>query len=196
MIVTPHLGASTAEATDRAGYQAAEQVVAALTGGVVTSAVNVPAIPRRGHGGARPVRAALPLARADRGRARPEGSSIDQVQTEFLGRIAERDTRLLSIQVLLGVLRGHTEEDVNEVNAPAIAEERGIELVETKRAAVRDYTDLVRVTVTSGEDTVRVAGTLFGRRNRPAPARGVGPAVRHPAREAHHACSATATCPG
>src|SRR5205823_8744193 len=45
VIVTPHLGASTAEATDRAGYQAAEQVIAALTGGVVTSAVNVPAIP-------------------------------------------------------------------------------------------------------------------------------------------------------
>ena len=44
VIVTPHLGASTAEATDRAGYQAAEQVVAALTGGVVTSAVNVPAV--------------------------------------------------------------------------------------------------------------------------------------------------------
>ena len=44
VIVTPHLGASTAEATDRAGYQAAEQVVAALAGGVVTSAVNVPAI--------------------------------------------------------------------------------------------------------------------------------------------------------
>src|SRR5207248_3378911 len=42
VIVTPHLGASTAEATDRAGYQAAEQVVAALTGGIVTSAVNVP----------------------------------------------------------------------------------------------------------------------------------------------------------
>ena len=45
VIVTPHLGASTAEATDRAGFQAAEQVVAALTGGVVTSAVNIPAIP-------------------------------------------------------------------------------------------------------------------------------------------------------
>ena len=44
VVVTPHLGASTAEATDRAGYQAAEQVVAALTGGVVTSAVNIPAI--------------------------------------------------------------------------------------------------------------------------------------------------------
>ena len=44
VVVTPHLGASTAEATDRAGFQAAEQVVAALTGGVVTSAVNIPAV--------------------------------------------------------------------------------------------------------------------------------------------------------
>ena len=79
VIVTPHLGASTAEATDRAGFQAAEQVVAALTGGVVTSAVNVPAIPRRGPRAARPVRAALQVARRIARRAAREGSSIDQV---------------------------------------------------------------------------------------------------------------------
>jgi D-3-phosphoglycerate dehydrogenase / 2-oxoglutarate reductase len=165
VIVTPHLGASTAEATDRAGYQAAEQVVAALTGGVVTSAVNVPAIPAEDMEILGPY---VSLCRA-LGRIAVElaqGSSIDQVKTEFLGRIAERDTRLLSIQVLLGVLRGHTEEDVNAVNAPAMAQERGIELVEMKRTAVRDYADLVRVTVTSGEDSVLVAGTLIGRRNR------------------------------
>src|SRR5438270_12866302 len=166
VIVTPHLGASTAEATDRAGYQAAEQVVAALTGGVVTSAVNVPAIPEEDMEILGPF---VPLCRS-LGRIGIElaaGSSIDRVQTEFLGRIAEHDTRLLAIQVLLGVLRGHTEEDVNEVNAPAMAEERGIEVVETKRAAVRDYADLVRVAVTSGEERVRVAGTLIGRRNHP-----------------------------
>src|SRR5207302_10820148 len=95
------------------------------------------------------------------------GSSIDRVQTEFLGRIAERDTRLLSIQVLLGALGGHTEEDVNEVNAPTMAEERGVEITETKRTGARDYTDLDRVTVASGEERVRVVGTLIGRRNRP-----------------------------
>jgi D-3-phosphoglycerate dehydrogenase len=88
------------------------------------------------------------------------------VRTDFLGRIADRDTRLLSIQVLLGVLRGHTEEEINEVNAPALARERGIEVVEMKRSAVRDYADLVRVTVESGEESVLVAGTLLGRRNR------------------------------
>jgi D-3-phosphoglycerate dehydrogenase len=166
VVVTPHLGASTAEATDRAGYQSAEQVVAALTGGAVTTAVNVPAIPVEDLEVLGPFvglcralgRIAITLA---------EGSSIDRVQTEFLGRIAERDTRLLGVQVLLGVLRGHTEEDVNEVNAPAIAEERGIDLVESKRTSARDYTDLVRVTVKSSESSVRVVGTVIGRRNRP-----------------------------
>ena len=165
VIVTPHLGASTAEATDRAGYQAAEQVVAALTGGVVTSAVNVPAISAEDMDVLGPF---VSLCRA-LGRIAvevAEGSSIDLVRTEFLGRIAERDTRLLSIQVLLGVLRGHTEEEVNPVNAPALAQERGIQVVEMKRSAVRDYSDLVRVSVESGEESVLVAGTLLGRRNR------------------------------
>jgi D-3-phosphoglycerate dehydrogenase len=96
-----------------------------------------------------------------------EGSSIDRVETEFLGRIAERDTRLLTIQTVIGVLSGHTEEEVNEVNAPAMAEERGIEVVETKRSTAHDYTDLLRVSIASGGDAVRVTGTLIGRRNRP-----------------------------
>jgi D-3-phosphoglycerate dehydrogenase / 2-oxoglutarate reductase len=163
VIVTPHLGASTAEATDRAGYQAAEQVIAALTGGLVTSAVNVPAIRSEDAEVVGPFvgvlgRIAVTLACE---------SSIDRVHAEFLGRIAERDTRLLSIEVLLGVLSGHTEEDVNEVNAPSMAEERGIELVETKRTAAHDYTDLVRVGIACGTETVRVAGALVGRRLRP-----------------------------
>ena len=166
VIVTPHLGASTAEATDRAGYQAAEQVIAALTGGVVTSAVNVPAISPEDMEALGPF-VSLCRALGKIAVALVPGSSIDRVETEFLGRIAERDTRLLGIEVLLGVLSGHTEEEVNEVNAPAMAEERGIELAETKRTGARDYTDLVRVTVSSGELGNRVVGTLIGRRNRP-----------------------------
>jgi D-3-phosphoglycerate dehydrogenase len=96
-----------------------------------------------------------------------EGSSVDRVEVELLGRIAERDTRLLSTAVLLGVLAGHTEEPVNVVNAPALAEERGIDVVETTRTTARDFTDLVRVTVVSGDEGVRVVGTNLGRRNRP-----------------------------
>jgi D-3-phosphoglycerate dehydrogenase len=166
VIVTPHLGASTAEATDRAGYQAAEQVVAALTGGAVTSAVNVPAISPEDSEILGPF---VPLCRA-LGRiaiALAEGSSVDRVEVEFLGRVAERDSRMLTIQVLMGLLQGHTEEEVNEVNAPSLAEERGIDVSETKRTGARDFTDLVRVTVTCGDERLRVVGTNLGRLHRP-----------------------------
>ena len=165
VVVTPHLGASTAEATDRAGYQAAEQVVAALTGGVVTSAVNVPAIAAEDVEVLGPF---LPLAR-DLGSvavALAEGSSIDSLEIEYLGRIAERDTRILAVQVLKGVLAGHIEEDVNDVNAPSLAEERGIHVTQTSTAHARDFTDLVRVTVVGGGARSRVVGTTLGRRHR------------------------------
>jgi D-3-phosphoglycerate dehydrogenase / 2-oxoglutarate reductase len=161
VVVTPHLGASTAEATDRAGYQAAEQVVAALTGGVVTSAVNVPAVAPEDLEALGPF---LPLAQ-NLGRiavALAEGTNIDALDIEYRGRIAERDTRLLTVQMLKGALAGHTEEDVNEVNAPAIAEERGIAVSQTNSSFARDFTDLVRVTVRSGETSTRVTGTTLG----------------------------------
>ena len=96
-----------------------------------------------------------------------KSSSIDRVEVEFLGRIGERDTRLLSVAVLMGVLAGHVEEEVNAVNAPGLAEERGIDVSETKRTTARDFTDLVRVTIVSGEARMRVVGTTLGRRNRP-----------------------------
>ncbi|MFL5779938.1 MAG: phosphoglycerate dehydrogenase [Thermoleophilaceae bacterium] len=166
VIVTPHLGASTAEATDRAGFQAAEQVVAALGGGVVTSAVNVPAIRPEDLEELRPF-VSLGDALGRLGAALAPGASIDGVDVEYLGRIAERDTRLLTVQVLKGILRGHVEEQVNDVNAPAIADERGISVAETNRASARDFTDLVRVTVRSGDESARVVGTTLGRRNRP-----------------------------
>jgi D-3-phosphoglycerate dehydrogenase / 2-oxoglutarate reductase len=168
VIVTPHLGASTAEATDRAGYQAAEQVVAALAGGVVTSAVNVPAISADDLEVLGPyVPLCESLGRIATALAVAEGGSVNSIQTDFFGRLAERDTRLLSIHVVLGALAGHTEEEINAVNATAVADERGIRTVEAKHTTARDYTDLVRVEVSAGDGSVRVAGTLVGNRNRP-----------------------------
>ncbi len=166
VIVTPHLGASTAEATDRAGYQAAEQLVLALQGGSVTTAVNVPAIAPEDMevlGPYQPLsnqlgRLATALALC---------GSIDQIEIECNGRIAERDTRPLGNAVLLGVLSGRTEEPINDVNAHAIAEERGIQVSETSSTTARDFTDLVRVTVVCGGDRTTVAGTTIGNRNRP-----------------------------
>jgi D-3-phosphoglycerate dehydrogenase len=160
VIVTPHLGASTAEATDRAGYQAAEQVIAALTGGSVTTAVNVPAVAAEDLEVLGPF---LPLCSALGRIAVSLSRGLDKIDIEFLGRVAERDTRPLATAVLLGALEGHVEDDVNVVNAPSIAAQRGIEVTESKRTTARDFTDLVRVTVGG----VRVVGTLLGRRDRP-----------------------------
>jgi D-3-phosphoglycerate dehydrogenase len=165
VVVTPHLGASTAEATDRAGYQAAEQVVAALTGGAVTTAVNVPSVAAEDMEALGPY---LPLcAQLGRVAVAIAPGSMDGVEVEYLGRIAERDTRPLTVQVLKGVLAGHLEEEVNDVNAPGIAQERGIDVAETRRSEARDFSDLVRVTVVSGSDRARVVGTVLGSRNRP-----------------------------
>jgi D-3-phosphoglycerate dehydrogenase / 2-oxoglutarate reductase len=166
VIVTPHLGASTAEATDRAGYQAAEQVVAALTGGAVSTAVNVPAVAAEDLEVLGPFLAlSRRLGRLAMGLA--QGSSVERVEVEFLGRIAERDTRPLGLAALVGVLTGHVEEEINEVSAPFVADERGIAVAETKNAQARDFTDLVRVTVVAGDQRTRVAGTTLGRQHRP-----------------------------
>ena len=166
VVVTPHLGASTTEAQDRAGVQTAEQVVAALTGGVVSTAVNIPAVSAEDMEVLGPF---LPLCRR-LGRLATtltEGGGVERVEVEYLGRIAERDTRLLTIAVLNGLLAGHTEEEVNFVNAPSLADERGIEVSERTEAVARDFTDLVRITVLSGGERVRVVGTTLGRLHRP-----------------------------
>ncbi len=161
VVVTPHLGASTAEATDRAGYQSAEQVVAALSGGVVSTAVNVPAIGAEDMEVLGPF---LPLA-TQLGRLAmelAEGSSVERIEAAFMGRIAEFDTRLLTLAVIVGALQGRTEEQVNLVNAPSIAEERGI-VVEAKAVSeAQDFNELIRVTVVASGEKVAVAGTGIG----------------------------------
>jgi D-3-phosphoglycerate dehydrogenase len=166
VIVTPHLGASTTEATDRAGYQAAEQVAAALSGGVVTSAVNVPAVSAADLEELRPFMS-LCTALGRIAAELAEGTSIDEIDAEYLGGIAERDTRLLTVQVLKGVLAGKTEEPVNDVNAPSLTDERGIVVSETNTPSARDFSDLVRVTVVSGGKRSRVVGTTLGQKHRP-----------------------------
>jgi D-3-phosphoglycerate dehydrogenase len=161
VVVTPHLGASTAEATDRAGYQSAEQVVAALTGGVVSTAVNIPAIGAEDMEMLGPF---LPLARS-LGRLAmdlAEGSSVERIEAAFLGRIADFDTRLLGLAVIVGALQGRTEEQVNLVNAPTMAHQRGIIFEEKAISEAQDFNELIRVTVVAGNERVAVAGTGIG----------------------------------
>jgi D-3-phosphoglycerate dehydrogenase len=166
VVVTPHLGASTVEAQDRAGVITAEQVVAALTGGLVTNAVNIPAVRPEEMEALGPF---IPLCRklGQLGIALAEASSVDRIEVGYEGKLSEFDTRLLTTAVLEGVLRGHTEEEVNLVNAPALAEERGIVVAERKEPQSADFNELVTVAVRANGDRVEVAGTGFGPRNVP-----------------------------
>jgi D-3-phosphoglycerate dehydrogenase len=160
IIVTPHLAASTDEAQDRAGVIVAEQVAAALDGGVVTNAVNIPSVGAEDLEVLGPFvplasalgRLALELARGEPGR----------IGLEYHGELAEHDTRLLTLAALNGAFRGRVDQPVNYVNAPLVAAERGIDVVEERRRSSRDFTNLVAVT--AGE--ARVAGTTIGRENR------------------------------
>ena len=164
VVVTPHLAASTGEAQDRAGVIVAEQVAAALEGGVVTNAVNIPAI---GAEDLEVLGPYVPLA-AKLGRIAME--LVDWRTDEFVltayGGLAEHDTRLLTVAALNGAFQDRADRPVNFVNAPLIARERGIDVREERSQAVQDYTNLLRVEVGAGEERIRVAGTTIGRDNR------------------------------
>ena len=160
LIMTPHLAASTDEAQDRAGVIVAEQVVAALEGGLVTNAVNIPSVGAEAHEALRPF---LPLA-ASLGRLALELAHGEpgRIVLEYHGELAEHDTRLLTLAALNGAFRGRVDQPVNYVNAPLIAAERGIEVVEERRRSSRDFTNLIAVS--AGE--ARVAGTTISREHR------------------------------
>jgi len=164
VVVTPHLAASTEEAQDRAGVIVAEQVAAALEGALVTNAVNIPSI---GAEDLEVLGPFIPLAAA-LGRLAMElaGGRAERIELAYYGSLSSYDTRLLTIAALNGAFQGRSDQAVNYVNAPVIAAERGVEVVEERRRASRDFTNLIRVSLRSNGDELLVAGTTIGREHR------------------------------
>jgi len=156
VVVTPHLGASTHEAQDKAGDTIAEQVLLALAGEFVPYAVNVDA-----SEASETVRPFLPLAeRLGRIYASLSDDAVTTLQVDYQGQLADYDTRILTLAVLKGVL-GDGREPVSYVNAPQLAAERGIEVAESRTADADDYVNLITI---RGTDHA-LAGTLFGLRD-------------------------------
>ena len=159
VVVTPHLGASTREAQDKAGDTIAEQVALALAGDFVPYAVNVSAAEA-----SETVRPFLPLAeRLGRLYVAMNEGAPDRLEVEYHGQLADYDTRILTLSVLKGVFGGVSEEPVSYVNAPQIAAERGVEVRESSTSTTQDFVNLV--TVRGGEHAI--AGTLVGLRGDP-----------------------------
>ncbi|MGZ8701663.1 MAG: phosphoglycerate dehydrogenase [Gaiellaceae bacterium] len=164
VVATPHLAASTEEAQDRAGLIIAEQVAAALEGGLVTNAVNIPVI---GAEDLEVLGAYIPLA-AKLGRLAMELAEghVEELRLTYFGALAQHDTRLLTVAALNGAFQGRSDQPVNYVNAPMIAAERGVDVREERSLSARDYTNLVRVEAVSDGEPLRVAGTTMGNDNR------------------------------
>ena len=164
VVVTPHLAGSTAEAQDRAGVVIAEQVAAALDGEVVRTAVNIPVVDPRELEILGPF---VPLA-AKLGRLAMALADAwpSRIAVAVHGPLSEHDARLLTVAALNGAFQGRVDEAVNEVNAPLIAAERGIDVSEQRFAAAQHYTNLVRVVVGAGAQDVEVAGTTVGPEHR------------------------------
>jgi D-3-phosphoglycerate dehydrogenase / 2-oxoglutarate reductase len=164
VVATPHLAASTEEAQDRAGVIIAEQVAAALEGGLVTNAVNIPVI---GAEDLEVLGSYIPLA-AKLGRLAMELAEgrVEELRLAYFGGLAQYDTRLLTVAALNGAFQGRSDQPVNYVNAPLIAAERGVEVREERSRSSRDFTNLVRVEAVSDGATLQVAGTTIGNENR------------------------------
>ena len=152
VVVTPHLGASTAEAQDKAGEQIAEQIVLALRGELVPYAVNVAA-----PGASESVRLFVGVAeRLGRLLAALCEAVPGHLEVEYQGDLAGEDTRILTLCALKGIFAAAIEEPVSYVNVPHFAKDRGLEVRESSTTVAGDY--LSQVTLRGGGHTV--SGTL------------------------------------
>ncbi|TMK66393.1 MAG: phosphoglycerate dehydrogenase [Actinobacteria bacterium] len=160
VVVTPHLGASTVEAQDKAGQTIAEQVMLALRGEFVPYAVNLAA--KEANATVQPF---LPLAeRLGRLFTALAGGAVDTLDVAYEGEIGDYDCRVLTLAILKGALTGVVDEPVSFVNAPQLASARGLTYRETTSSSASDYVNLITVRGRVGDRHAHVAGTLIGRR--------------------------------
>jgi D-3-phosphoglycerate dehydrogenase len=158
VVCTPHLGASTTEAQENVALQVAEQMSDYLVNGAVSNALNMPSISAEEAVRLTPfVRLAEKLGSFA---GQLTESTIKAVTIEYAGDVAEMNTRALSAALLAGLLRPILSE-VNMVNAPVVARERGMAVDETRQTQRGAYETYIRLTVRTEQQTRSVAGTVF-----------------------------------
>jgi D-3-phosphoglycerate dehydrogenase len=161
VVCTPHLGASTHEAQEKAGTQVARSVALALAGEFVPDAVNV-----RGGAVAEPISECLPLAeKLGRIFTGLVGGIAARIDIEVLGEIAALDVGVLGLAVTKGLFCDVIEDSVTYVNAPLLAKERGVEVSLATEPASVDWRNVItlRGTLPDGA-AASVSGTLTGLR--------------------------------
>ena len=159
VICSPHLGASTDEAQENVAIQVAEQIAEYLTKSIVKNALNIPSVSSD----------ELPKLQPYLGLAEKLGSTLGQlsesgmkkVVIEYSGEVSEFNLTPVTTTVLKSLLEPILQESVNLVNAPLMAKERGVEVVEMKRSEAENFNSLIKVTLTTDKRDRSVAGTLF-----------------------------------
>jgi D-3-phosphoglycerate dehydrogenase len=161
VICSPHLGASTVEAQTNVAVAVAEQVIKYLRRGTITNAVNVPSVT-----GELLTRLQPYLTLAERMgclQAQLAEGPIKEVTMKYLGDFQGLDMMPVTTAALTGILTLFLKEDVNFVNAPVIAKERGIKVTESRSVEAEDFTNLITIHVTTSKGTNKVSGTIFGK---------------------------------
>jgi D-3-phosphoglycerate dehydrogenase len=161
VIATPHLGAATAQAQLNVAIAVAEQVRDYLVRGVVRNAVNLPSVSAEELSELRPFIVLGERLGLFSGQ-RCEGGILE-VDVEYAGEVAQLRVQPVTLAVLKGLLEPWVGERVNFVNAPIVAQQRGIRVIESKAAEFEDFTSLLTVRVRTRNSESRVSGTLFGR---------------------------------
>jgi len=160
-ICTPHLGASTTEAQDKVARDVAEQIVAYLLHGTVKNAINVPSISVELMNTLRPY--ATLAERMGSMQSQLADSAILEAEIHYSGTVTGYDVTPLTTGMLKGLLTPILRDNVNFVNAPYIAADRGIKVVESKSRTSEDFASLIKLTVRTLEARNIVSGTIFGK---------------------------------
>ena len=157
LMATPHLGASTQEAQREVAIEAAEQVIAVLNGQPARNTVNAPFVPPEVHAILAPyVPVASMVGRLLTNMAR--GQFIG-VTLRYQGEIAAHNTAILKAAALVGLLSPVSGEVVNMINAPVLAQQRGLQITEQTSSDGREYTSLISATLHTTGDDITIAGT-------------------------------------
>jgi len=160
IIVTPHLGASTQEAQVNVAVAVAEQIINLSKGLPVQNAINMPYVKQEVMKVLQPY---LPLAeKIGRLAAQLMENKYERIELSYSGEIAERDTGPVTVAALKGVLEFAMGSSVNYINAPVIAKERKIKVIESKSKTSESYANLVMLRLFNNGDVKTVAGTMVG----------------------------------
>ncbi len=160
LVLTPHLGASTAEAQESVGIEIAQSVRAALLEGTIRNAVNMPSLDAKTLSIIGPhLRFGEKLGKF---LSQVAPKRVDTLNINYSGKVNEVDTTAITRAVLKGFLQLAGGNEVNEVNAPAFAESLGLKVTESRLSSLGDYTDLLELSAKAEGKSVSVGGAFFG----------------------------------